>query len=141
MPSTILHVMWNKLFGCVSETLEISSQSEEDCKSNPKSLKNSLNNLTNGSYTNLTNPDEISKQQASIVQKLADSAGRLNKLDKLASPDKSAKKEKKKEEKKKLSQASTSITMTTNTVASKKKLVTSEIAPQFSRKQNEAYAQ
>lgn len=128
--------MWtNKLFGCVSETLEISSQTEEDSKS--KSLKNSLNNLTNGSYSNLTNQDEI-KQQVSIVQKLADSAGRLNRLDKLASPEKKEKKKEKKE--KKVSQASTQITMT-STVASKKKLVTSEIAPQFSRKQNETYAQ
>lgn len=138
--------MWNRLFGCVSETLEISSQHEEESKS--KSLKSSLNNLTNGSYTNLTNQDEIGKQQASIVQRLADSAGRLNKLEQLASPEKtkSEKKEKKKEKnerkkEKKLSQASTTITMTTNTVASKKKMVTGEMAPQFSRKQNEVYAQ
>lgn len=118
--------MWNKLFSCLSETtLEIS---QEDNKSNSKSLKNSLNNLANGSYTNLATNQE---QQLSIVQKLANSTGYLNKLN--SSPDK-----------KKLSETSTTITMATNTIGStsKKKLVSvNETAPQFSRKQNEIYAQ
>ena len=122
--------MFNKLFGCVSQTLEISSTLDINAQvegEKSKSLKNSLANLANGSYSNLTNRDD---QQVSIVEKLANSTGCLNKL--------SSRQKEKKE--KKLSQVSTTMT---NTIGSKsnKKLVNDEIAqPQFSRKQNETYA-
>lgn len=158
--------MFDKLFGCTSETLEISSQKDDNILSNKKTSKTNLSNLMNGSYSNLN--DQDLDQQVSIVQRLANSTGYLNKLgdkigdklgdklndkfnlDKISPKKKDKKKDKIKDKKenkkeakkkskkdKKTSQPPTfAINMTSNTMNSSKKIMIGDV----SRRQNETFA-